>query len=147
VPAPAGPDAAAPDAAAPDPSAPDASAPDAAASGSAAPESSGLPASGGAGGAADPPKAGVQSSVKRCVTVGPFRDAGQAAHAAATLHAGGFDPRPRAVGSVYWIDVAMKTTEGFPNPAELEGGAARTSRLEVKACPADTTLAGAGAAP
>jgi len=114
-------------------------------------DSSGLPPSGKAASAGDVAvtggaTAGLPSSVQHCVTVGPFRDSGQTAHAAATLRAGGFDPRQHAIGKAYWIDVDIKSGDGFPGPAELEGGSARSAPLEVKACPADPAPAAAGAA-
>ena len=44
-------------------------------------------------GAADPanadPAAGLLTNVKRCISVGPFRDVSEAAHAATTLRGGG----------------------------------------------------------
>lgn len=57
-----------------------------------------------AAGAAGP--AGAQSagllSAKRCITVGPFRDVSEAAHAAGTLRRAGYDPRQRVVDGEVW---------------------------------------------
>jgi hypothetical protein len=59
-----------------------------------------------AGATADaPPDDGaphVLSNVKRCVTVGPFRDVSEAAHAASTLRGGGYDPRQRVIDGEVW---------------------------------------------
>jgi hypothetical protein len=159
------------------------------------------------------------SNVKRCVSVGPFRDVSEAARAAGTLRSGGYDPRQRVadgevwagvwvylplpaappaaqqilaklkgggiddalempgpndtsvislglfsepkraqarvaqaqalslnpaiadrkrLGSVYWIDIDLKPTDGMLNPADLQGEAGRIVRLEVKGCPGAT---------
>jgi hypothetical protein len=127
--------------------APDAAAPASVAPPSAVPDGSGPPAPENAGDvAASGATAGLPAGARHCMTVGPFRDAGQAGHAAVALRAGGLDPRQHAVGKVYWIDVDIKAGDGFPSPAELEGGAPRSSPLEVKACPAEIAPPGAGAA-
>jgi hypothetical protein len=181
------------------------------------------PAAGGAGAAPRetipaPPaaNAGLLTDVKRCITVGPFPDVSEAAHAAATLHGGGYSPRQRVAegevwvgvwvylpvpatqaaadqmrdklkaggiddalempgpntkpvislglygaqkraesrvaqvqqlglnpgiadrkraGTVYWVDVDLKPTDGLLNPADLQGESGRSAKLEVKACP------------
>ncbi len=41
----------------------------------------------------------------RCVSVGPFRDVSEAAHAASTLRAAGHDPRQRVVDGEVWAGV------------------------------------------
>jgi hypothetical protein len=157
------------------------------------------------------------TNVKRCISVGPFRDVSEAAHAASTLRGGGYDPRQRVAdgdvwagvwvylpllpsraagdqllaklkaggiddalempgpndgsvislglyndpkraqarvaqvqalgfnpgiadrkrtGNVYWIDIDLKPTDSLLNPADLQNGAGRIMRLEVKGCPA-----------
>jgi hypothetical protein len=162
---------------------------------------------------------GLLTSVKRCITVGPFHDVAEASHAASLLRGGGYDPRQRVAdgdvwagiwvylampataaaagqllgklkaagiddalempgpadasvislglfseqkraqarvaqaqslglnpgiadrkrtGSVYWIDVDLKPTDGLLNPADLQGEAGHISRLEIKACPSGT---------
>lgn len=43
--------------------------------------------------------------VDRCITVGPFRDVSEAAHAASTLRGGGYDPRQRVVDGDVWAGV------------------------------------------
>ncbi|HXA35977.1 MAG TPA: hypothetical protein VNW26_06560 [Steroidobacteraceae bacterium] len=45
------------------------------------------------------------TNVKRCITVGPFRDVSEAAHAAATLRGGGYDPRQRVADGDVWAGV------------------------------------------
>ncbi len=52
--------------------------------------------------------AGPQSllnNVKRCITVGPFPDVAEAAHAAATLRSGGYEPRQRVTEGEVWAGV------------------------------------------
>jgi hypothetical protein len=74
----------------------------------AAAESSGIVGSSGAGGPDAPndgSTAGLPDNVKRCITVGPFRDVAEAAHAASTLRAGGYDPRQRVVDGDVWAGV------------------------------------------
>ena len=60
----------------------------------------GLPATG-----ADGAKAGLLTNVKRCISVGPFRDVSEAAHAATTLRGGGYDPRQRVADGDVWAGV------------------------------------------
>ena len=43
--------------------------------------------------------------VKRCISVGPFSDVSEAAHAATTLRAGGYDPRQRVADGEVWAGV------------------------------------------
>jgi hypothetical protein len=157
------------------------------------------------------------SSVKRCISVGPFHDVPEAARAATKLRDGGYDPRQRATegdiwagvwvyapkpatpaavdallaklraagvedalempgpkdvavislglfseapraerrvaelrklglkplvtdrkrsGTVYWVDIDLKATDGMLSPADLHGETGHIMRLEVKACPA-----------
>jgi hypothetical protein len=45
------------------------------------------------------------TNVKRCVTVGPFRDVSEAAHAASTLRSAHYDPRQRVVDGEVWAGV------------------------------------------
>jgi hypothetical protein len=66
-------------------------------------------ASGGTDTAADAPAsnptAGLLTDVKRCISVGPFRDVAEAAHAASTLRSGGYDPRQRVAEGEVWAGV------------------------------------------
>jgi hypothetical protein len=56
------------------------------------------------------------TNVKRCISVGPFRDVAEAAHAAATLRGGGYDPRQRMMdGEVWagvWVYLPLSTARG-----------------------------------
>jgi len=49
--------------------------------------------------------AGLLTNVKRCISVGPFRDVSEAAHAATTLRGGGYDPRQRVADGDVWAGV------------------------------------------
>jgi hypothetical protein len=65
-------------------------------------------ASGGADPAAVAPSegaGGLLTDVKRCISVGPFRDVAEAAHAASTLRGGGYDPRQRVAEGEVWAGV------------------------------------------
>jgi hypothetical protein len=48
---------------------------------------------------------GLLTSVRRCISVGPFRDVAEAAHAASTLRGGGYDPRQRVADGEVWAGV------------------------------------------
>src|SRR5258708_3595751 len=64
-------------------------------------EAPGVPTAGGPSGAGvaaaanDASNPALLTNVKRCITVGPFRDVAEAAHAASLLRGGGYDPRQR----------------------------------------------------
>jgi hypothetical protein len=49
--------------------------------------------------------AGLLTNVKRCISVGPFRDVSETAHAATTLRSGGYDPRQRVAEGEVWAGV------------------------------------------
>jgi hypothetical protein len=53
----------------------------------------------------DEAPAGLLTNVKRCISVGPFRDVAEAAHAASTLRSGGYDPRQRVADGDVWAGV------------------------------------------
>jgi hypothetical protein len=64
--------------------------------------SSGVAAGGTAAGNAE---AGLLTNVKRCISIGPFNDVSEAAHAATTLRGGGYDPRQRSADGDVWAGV------------------------------------------
>jgi hypothetical protein len=53
----------------------------------------------------DGARLGLLTNVKRCISVGPFRDVAEAAHAATTLRGGGYDPRQRVADGDVWAGV------------------------------------------
>jgi hypothetical protein len=57
------------------------------------------------GDAGDGAAPGLLTNVKRCISVGPFRDVSEAAHAASTLRGGGYDPRQRVADGEVWAGV------------------------------------------
>lgn len=63
------------------------------------------PAAPGGNGIEESETAGLLSSVKRCITIGPFRDVAEAAHAAGTLRRAGYDPRQRVVDGEVWAGI------------------------------------------
>jgi hypothetical protein len=64
----------------------------------------GVDAPGGAPPSAGSPAA-LLTNVKRCISVGPFRDVSETAHAASTLRSGGYDPRQRVAEGEVWAGV------------------------------------------
>ncbi len=62
-------------------------------------------AAGGEGAARDDASGGLLTNVKRCISVGPFRDVAEAARAASTLRSGGYDPRQRVADGEVWAGV------------------------------------------
>jgi hypothetical protein len=71
---------------------------------------------------------GLLTNVKRCISVGPFRDVSEAARAATTLRGGGYDPRQRvADGDVWagvWVYVQLPTSRASSEQilAKLKAG-------------------------
>jgi hypothetical protein len=66
----------------------------------------GLPGGAAASGtAAGNAEAGLLTNVKRCISIGPFNDVSEAAHAATTLRGGGYDPRQRSADGEVWAGV------------------------------------------
>lgn len=55
--------------------------------------------------AKDPASSSLLTNVRRCISVGPFRDVSEAAHAASTLRGGGYDPRQRVADGEVWAGV------------------------------------------
>lgn len=79
-----------------------------------------MPAAGSLPAAAPPavaPVPGLAASLKRCVTVGPFKDVSAAAHAASTLRGGGYDPRQRVVDGDVWAGVWVYLPVPATHPA------------------------------
>ena len=64
------------------------------------------------------PGAALLTNVKRCISVGPFRDMSEAAHAATTLRGGGYDPRQRVADGDVWAGVWVY----LPLPASRAAG-------------------------
>jgi hypothetical protein len=62
--------------------------------------------------------AGLLANVKRCISVGPFRDVSEAAHAASTLRGGGYDPRQRVAAGEVWEGVWVYLPIGASRSSE-----------------------------
>jgi hypothetical protein len=73
-------------------------------------------ASGGAASTHEDSNSGLLTNVKRCISVGPFRDMAETAHAASTLRGGGYDPRQRVADGEVWAGVWVY----LPLPASRE---------------------------
>lgn len=69
------------------------------------------------GGPSDPQPGALLSHVTRCITVGPFRDVSETAHAASMLRTGGYDPRQRVVEGEVWAGLWVY----LPLPANAAG--------------------------
>ena len=78
---------------------------DAGGNGAAASPLNGSTAQGVSDTARDASGANLLTNVKRCISVGPFRDVSEAAHAASTLRSGGYDPRQRVADGEVWAGV------------------------------------------
>ena len=76
--------------------------------------------------AGDGAQAGLLADVKRCITVGPFRDVSEAAHAANTLRAAGYDPRQRVADGEVWAGVWVY----LPLPAARAAGDQMLGKLK-----------------
>ncbi len=79
-----------------------------------------------AGGAPDDQSAALLSNVKRCVTVGPFRDVGEAVRAATSLRAAGYAPRQRVAEG----EVPAGVWVYLPRPAEQLAAEQLLARLK-----------------
>ena len=71
--------------------------------------------------------AGLLTNVKRCISVGPFRDVSEAAHAATTLRGGGYDPRQRVADGDVWAGVWVY----LPLPASQAAGDQILAKLKA----------------
>jgi hypothetical protein len=88
-------------------------------------------------GSADAPRPGAAegqgarphllANVKRCITVGPFRDVSEAAHAATALRVGGYDPRQRVADGDVWAGVWVY----LPLPASRVAGEQILAKLKA----------------
>jgi hypothetical protein len=90
----------------------------------AASPSGGRPAGGTAPGNAGP---GLLTNVKRCISIGPFNDVSEAAHAATTLRGGGYDPRQRSADGDVWAGVWVY----LPLPATKAAGDQMLAKLKA----------------
>jgi hypothetical protein len=86
--------------------------------------SSGVAAGGTAAGNAE---AGLLTNVKRCISIGPFNDVSEAAHAATTLRGGGYDPRQRSADGDVWAGVWVY----LPLPATKAAGDQMLAKLKA----------------
>jgi hypothetical protein len=73
------------------------------------------------------PGAGLLTNVRRCISVGPFRDVSEAAHAATTLRGGGYDPRQRVAEGDVWAGVWVY----LPLPPSRPGGDQILAKLKA----------------
>jgi hypothetical protein len=71
--------------------------------------------------------AALLTNVKRCISVGPFRDVSEAAHAATTLRGGGYDPRQRVAEGDVWAGVWVY----LPLPASRPSGDQILAKLKA----------------
>ena len=79
------------------------------------------------------------------ISLGVFSEPARAQRRAEEIRALGFTPtiadRTRR-GPVYWIDISLKSTDGFINPADLQSESGRIVRLEVLTCPETAAASG-----
>lgn len=74
------------------------------------------------------------STPLQCVSVGPFRDVSDAAHAASTLRSGGYDPRQRVVDGEVWAGVWVYV------PLPANHGATEQILIKLKTAGIDDAL-------
>ena len=89
----------------------------------------GLAAGAGGGDAAPHEEAGAAllTNVKRCISIGPFRDMSETAHAASTLRSGGYDPRQRVADGEVWAGVWVY----LPLPAARDAADKMLAKLKA----------------
>jgi hypothetical protein len=87
----------------------------------------GASGTGAAAAANDAATPGLMTYVKRCISVGPFRDVAEAAHAASLLRGGGYDPRQRVVDGDVWAGVWVY----LPIPASPVAGDQLLAKLKA----------------
>ncbi len=91
-------------------------------------EAVGGPSGGGVAAAVnDASNPSLLTNVKRCITVGPFRDVAEASHAASLLRGGGYDPRQRVVDGEVWAGVWVYV----PIPASPVAGEQLLTKLKA----------------
>jgi hypothetical protein len=76
---------------------------------------------------ADGARLGLLTNVKRCISVGPFHDVSEAAHAAATLRSGGYNPRQRVADGEVWAGVWVY----LPLPSSRAAGDQTLAKLKA----------------
>jgi hypothetical protein len=67
------------------------------------------------------------TDVKRCISVGPFRDVSEASRAATTLRGGGYDPRQRVADGEVWAGVWVY----LPPPPSRAAGDQMLAKLKA----------------
>jgi hypothetical protein len=70
---------------------------------------------------------GLLTNVQRCISVGPFGDVSEAAHAATTLRGGGYDPRQRVAEGEVWAGVWVY----LPLPSSRAAGDQLSAKLKA----------------
>jgi hypothetical protein len=83
------------------------------------------------------------TAVKRCISVGPFRDVAETAHAATTLRSGGYDPRQRVADGEVWAGVWVY----LPVPPGLSAGDRLLAKLKAAGIDDALEMPGPGDAP
>jgi hypothetical protein len=95
--------------------------------------------------AADAAGAGGEllTNVRRCISVGPFRDVAETAHAASTLRSGGYDPRQRVADGEVWAGVWVY----LPVPPGPNAGDRLLAKLKAAGIDDALEMPGPGDAP
>ena len=83
------------------------------------------------------------TNVKRCISVGPFRDVAETAHAASTLRSGGYDPRQRVADGEVWAGVWVY----LPVPPGPSAGDRLLAKLKAAGIDDALEMPGPGDAP
>jgi hypothetical protein len=83
------------------------------------------------------------ANVKRCISVGPFRDVAETAHAASTLRSGGYDPRQRVADGDVWAGVWVY----LPVPPGPSAGDKLLAKLKAAGIDDALEMPGPGDAP
>jgi hypothetical protein len=94
------------------------------------PGAGGLAAGAGSGSVAardEGGSSGLLTNVKRCISIGPFRDMSETAHAASTLRSGGYDPRQRVADGEVWAGVWVY----LPSPASRDAADKMLAKLKA----------------